>query len=75
MATTTLSVKVSSTFAKKYRAFCEAHCLQVGKFTEQTLTETMEDYHFGLKAQRTLSRSPRDSVEHTEYFGKPRRTG
>ena len=53
-ATTTLSVKVSASFAKKYRAFCEANCLAVGKFTEAALLEIMEDHYFGLKAQRVL---------------------
>ncbi len=61
---TTLSVKVSSSFAKKYRAFCESHCLQVGKFTEQALGEIMEDYYFGTKAQRVLSRSSEKRVAH-----------
>ena len=55
MATTTLAVKVSVEFARKYREFCDTHALQVGKFTEQALTELIEDYHFGLKAQRALS--------------------
>jgi hypothetical protein len=56
-AATTLSVKVSGAFAKKYRAFCEANCLQLGKFTEHALSELMEDYYFGVKAQRVLSAS------------------
>jgi hypothetical protein len=66
--TTTLSVKVSSEFARKYREFCEAHCLQVGKFTEQALSEIMEDYHFGLKAQRVLSRTSGEAVAHDAAF-------
>ena len=73
MASTTLSVKVSTSFAKQYRAFCEAHCLQVGKFTEQALAEVMEDYHFGLKAQRVLSSSSGEVLTHEEAFGKRRR--
>lgn len=72
MASTTLSVKVSPEFAKRYREFCEAHCLQVGKFTEQALTELMEDFHFGLKAQAVLSRASGKTVSHAQYFRKPR---
>ena len=69
-STTTLSVKVSPRFAKKFRAFCEAHALQIGKFTEQALTELMEDYHLGLKAQRVLSKSDAAPVPHDAAFGR-----
>lgn len=57
METTTLTIKVSRKLARAYRAFCESHALQIGKFTEQSLSELMGDYHFGLKAQRALSRT------------------
>ncbi len=73
-ASATLAVKVSTEFARKYRSFCEAHCLQVGKFTEQALIEVMEDYHFGVKAQTVLSRTSGDTVEHGTYFAKNRHT-
>jgi hypothetical protein len=73
METTTLSVKVSREFARRYREFCESHCLQVGKFTEQALLEIMEDYHFGLKAQRILSRSPGETVPHETAFAPKRK--
>ena len=73
-ASATLAVKVSQRFARKYRSFCESHFLQVGKFTEQALLEVMEDYHFGLKAQRVLSRASGDALDHRDYFGKRRRT-
>lgn len=72
---TTLAVKVPVEFAKKYRSFCETHCLQVGKFTQQALNEMMEDYYFGLKAQRILSRTSGEEVSHATYFGKKRRRG
>ena len=55
MATTTLSVKVDAKFAREFRAFCEAHFLQAGKFAEHALREVMEDFYFGTKAQRILS--------------------
>lgn len=71
--TTTLSVKVSREFARRYREFCEAHCLQVGKFTEHTLLEMMEDYHFGMKAQRVLSRSSGEVVPHESAFSSRRK--
>ena len=67
---TTLSVKVSEEFAAKYRGFCDAHCLQVGKFTEQALLEVMEDYHFGSKAQAILSRTEGVAKSHTKAFPK-----
>jgi hypothetical protein len=67
-STTTLAVKVSHAFARKYRAFCEEHALQVGRFTEQALTELMEDFHFGQKAQRVLSASSGRSVAHAKAF-------
>jgi hypothetical protein len=73
MASTTLAVKVSAEFARKYRQFCEEHCLQVGKFTEQALAEMMEDYHFGLKAQRVLSRSSGERIAHERAFKAPAR--
>jgi hypothetical protein len=65
---TTFSVKVGSRFAKEFRAFCEAHCLQVGRFTEQALREIMEDYHFGLKAQAVLSRSDGKAMAHDAFM-------
>jgi hypothetical protein len=70
METTTLAVKVSRQFARKYREFCEAHALQVGKFTEQALSELMEDFHFGMKAQRVLSASAGHAIPHGEAFSK-----
>lgn len=70
MSTTTLAVKVSEEFARRYRDFCDAHALQVGKFTEQALSELMEDFHFGLKAQRVLSASSGQSVSHEKAFPK-----
>ncbi|MBI3182125.1 MAG: hypothetical protein HYZ28_08265 [Myxococcales bacterium] len=68
METTTLAVKVSQEFARKYREFCETHALQVGKFTEQALSDLMEDFHFGLKAQRVLSTSSGRSTPHEKAF-------
>jgi hypothetical protein len=68
--TTTLAVKVSSEFARRYREFCDAHALQVGKFTEKALTELMEDFHFGTKAQRVLSASPGRATPHAKAFRK-----
>jgi hypothetical protein len=70
METTTLAVKVSEKFARRYREFCEANALQVGKFTEQALTELMEDYHFGMKAQRVLSATSGRIVSHGQAFRK-----
>ena len=70
METTTLAVKVSQEFARRYREFCDTHALQVGKFTEQALSELMEDYHFGLKAQRVLSTTPGESTPHEKAFSK-----
>lgn len=61
---TTFSIKVTSRFAKEFRAFCETHCLQVGKFTEKALREVMEDHHFGQKAQGVLSRSEGKTISH-----------
>ena len=72
-ASTTLAVKVTEEFARKYRSFCETHFLQVGRFTEQALLEVMEDYHFGLKAQRILTGTSGEAIEHRAYFGKKRR--
>lgn len=71
METTTLAVKVSQEFARKYREFCNAHALQVGRFTEQALSELMEDFHFGRKAQRVLSASRGQATSHEKAF--PRR--
>ena len=51
-----MSLKVSPGFLNEFRKFCEAHALSIGKFTEMQLTEVMEDYHFGLRAQRVLSK-------------------
>ena len=67
-ASSTLSVKVRKKFAMDFRKFCEAHFLQVGKFTEYALSEMMEDYHFGSKAQKVLSRDQEKKVSHEEYF-------
>lgn len=65
---TTFSIKVGTRFAREFRAFCDAHCLQVGKFTEQTLREIMEDLHFGQKAQEALSRSDGRTISHAEFM-------
>ncbi len=65
---TTFSVKVGSQFAKDFRAFCEAHCLQVGKFTERALREIMEDYYFGQKAQAVLGRSEGRTISHEAFL-------
>jgi len=70
METTTLAVKVSQKFARKYRAFCDDHALQVGKFTEQALSGLMEDFHFGRKAQRVLSATSGQSTVHEKAFRK-----
>ena len=75
METRTLAVKVSGEFAKKYREFCDAHALQIGKFTEQALLEVMEDYHFGLKAQRVLSATSGRAVAHARAFRKRTKRG
>lgn len=56
MSKTTFSIKVSRSFAEKFRAFCDENSLSVGKFAETQLLEVMEDYYFGMKAQRILSR-------------------
>jgi hypothetical protein len=56
MERTTMSLKVSKSFLSEFRKFCEAHALSIGKFTEMQLTEVMEDYHFGLKAEQVLAR-------------------
>ena len=56
MERTTMSLKVSKKFVNDFRDFCEAHALSIGKFTELQLTEIMEDYHFGSRAQNILSR-------------------
>jgi hypothetical protein len=68
METTTLAVKVSRQFARQYREFCDTHALQVGRFTERALSEMMEDFHFGTKAQRVLSRSSGQTVLHEAAF-------
>lgn len=70
MSSTTLSVKVPVKFAKEFRKFCEKYFLQIGKFTEHALTEMMEDYHFGTKAQKTLSQHDGKKVSHKIYFKK-----
>lgn len=64
---TTFSIKVDSRFARAFRAFCEAHCLQVGKFAERALREVMEDYYFGQKAQAVLSRTEGKTISHAEF--------
>lgn len=64
----TLSVKVSRKFSAQFRKFCESHFLQIGKFTEHALTEMMEDYHFGMKAQKALSEDGEKTVPHSKYF-------
>lgn len=69
---TTLAVKVSEEFARKYREFCDTHSLQVGKFTERALTALMEDFHFGMKAQRILSATSGQTTAHEKAF--PKRT-
>lgn len=51
-----MSLKVSKAFLAEFRRFCEAHALSIGKFTEMQLTEIMEDYHFGLKAEQVLAK-------------------
>jgi len=68
MSSTTFSVKVPQKFAKEFRKFCERHFLQVGKFTEHALTEMMEDYHFGAKAQKALTLHEGKKVSHKVYF-------
>jgi hypothetical protein len=72
MRTTTLSIKTTAAFAKKYRAFCDQHALQIGKFSEQMLSELMEDYYFGTKAQRVLSQTSGSITKHEAYFKKTR---
>jgi len=57
MRSTALSIKVSESFAKRFRRYCEENFLQVGKFTEAALEEVMEDHYFGRKAQRVLAQS------------------
>ncbi|MGH9318431.1 MAG: hypothetical protein ACRD21_17125 [Vicinamibacteria bacterium] len=74
MATTTLSVKVDPKFAKEFRDFCETHSLQVGKFAEHALREVMEDFYFGAKAQRVLSRHAGKPIRHDAYFSKGSRS-
>ncbi|MFN0061066.1 MAG: hypothetical protein ACKVPX_00910 [Myxococcaceae bacterium] len=67
-STTTFAIKVSRKFARQYREFCEQHALQVGRFTEHALSELMEDFYFGSKAQKVLSASSGRVVEHAEAF-------
>ena len=69
---TTFSIKVDARFAKEFRAFCEANCLQVGKFAEKTLREVMEDFHFGQKAQGVLSRSQGRTITHSAFLKRKR---
>lgn len=66
--TTTLSVKVPVKFAKEFRQFCEENFIQIGKFTEYALSEMMEDYYFGRKAQQVLSEDQGNIVSHKDYF-------
>jgi hypothetical protein len=68
MKTIPLSIKVSENFAKNFRKFCEEHCLQIGKFAESTLSEIMEDYYFGQRAQKVLSSNQTHFISHEEYF-------
>ena len=56
MERTTFSIKVSKVFAAQFRQFCDANAFSVGKFLERQLTDVMEDFHFGARAQRVLSR-------------------
>lgn len=72
MSTSTLSIKVSSAFAARYRAFCDANYLQVGKLAEGALLEVMEDYHFGRKAQAVLSQAEGKRVSHAKLKAKQR---
>ncbi|MBI2191968.1 MAG: hypothetical protein HYU36_08290 [Planctomycetes bacterium] len=65
---TTLSIKVGARFAKEFETFCEAHGLQVGRFTEKALREIMEDYHLGQKAQAILSRSEGKTISHGAFL-------
>ena len=51
-----MSLKVSRAFLAKFRKFCDAHALSIGKFTEMQLTEIMEDYYFGLKSEQVLAK-------------------
>ncbi|MGQ0505758.1 MAG: hypothetical protein ACT4TC_10605 [Myxococcaceae bacterium] len=46
------------------------HALQVGKFTERALSELMEDFHFGMKAQRVMSAASGKTVSHERAFPK-----
>lgn len=56
MQRTTMSLKVSKRFLIEFRKFCDTRALSIGKFTEMQLTEIMEDYHFGLKAEQVLAK-------------------
>lgn len=56
MERTTFSIKVSRAFAEQFRQFCDTNAFSVGKFLERKLTDVMEDFHFGARAQRVLSR-------------------
>lgn len=66
----TLSLKVSKEFVGRFREFCEAHTLSIGKFTEQQLTEIMEDFHFGSQAQHVLSKGDSLRKELKDLLGK-----
>ena len=68
MPATTLSLKVSEEFAARYRAFCEEHCLLIGKFTEQVLVSVMEDFYFGSKAQAVLAVTAGAPISHAKAF-------
>ena len=72
MERTTLSLKVSKNFVAEFRKFCEAHALSIGKFTEMQLTEVMEDYHFGSRAQRVLSKGDSRRKSFKDLLGRSR---
>jgi hypothetical protein len=74
MDKTTLSVKVDPKFAREFRDFCEAHCLQEGKFAEHAPREVMEDFYFGTKAQRVLSQHTDEPIRHEAYFAASSRS-
>jgi hypothetical protein len=72
MERTTMSLKVSKSFLRDFRKFCEAYALSIGKFTEMQLTEIMEDYHFGLKAQRVLAKGDSRRKSLSDLTRKPK---
>jgi len=65
-----MSLKVSRKFVNEFRNFCEAHALSIGKFTELQLTEVMEDYHFGSKAQRILAKGDSRRKSLKDFSGR-----